>query len=95
MTGNYSNRTVVNTDPYIELDNQGRKEILNLKEGVNYLGRDPSWASIQVPQDWNVVSRKQAMIEKDGGGFRIYDGDRHSQKPSGNGIFLNQSRINL
>ena len=27
MTGNYSNRTVVNTDPYIELDNQGRKEI--------------------------------------------------------------------
>lgn len=95
MTGNYSNRTVVNTDPYIELDNQGRKEILNLKEGVNYLGRDPSWASIQVPQDWNVVSRKQAMIEKDGDGFRIYDGDRHSQKPSGNGIFLNQSRINL
>ncbi len=95
MTGNYSNKTVVNTDPYIELDNQGQKEILNLRDGVNCLGRDPGWANIQTPQDWNIVSRKQAMIEKDGSGFRIYDGDRHSQKPSGNGIFLNQSRINL
>lgn len=95
MTGNYSKQTVVNAEPYIELDNQGKKTVLNLRDGVNCLGRDPSWASIQVPQDWNVVSRKQAMIEKDGSGFRIYDGDRHSQKPSGNGIFLNQSRINL
>jgi len=95
MTGNYSNRTVVNTDPYIELDNQGRKEILTLNNGVSYLGRDPSWANIQTPQDWNVISRKQAIIEKEGNHFRIYDGDRHNQKPSGNGIFLNQSRINL
>ena len=95
MTGNYSNRTVVNTEPYIELDNQGRKEILTLNNGVSYLGRDPSWANIQTPQDWNVISRKQAIIEKEGNSFRIYDGDRHNQRPSGNGIFLNQSRINL
>ncbi|MEM8828349.1 MAG: ATP-binding cassette domain-containing protein [Cyanobacteria bacterium P01_G01_bin.19] len=96
MTGsNYANKTVINTNPYIELDNQGKKELLNLKTGVNYLGRDPSWASIKVPQDWNVVSRKQATIEQEGKSFRIYDGDRHNQKPSGNGIFLNQSRINL
>ena len=95
MTGNYSNRTVVNTDPYIELDNQGQKESLTLKSGINYLGRDPSWANIQTPQHWNVISRKQAIIEKEGNNFRIYDGDRHNQKPSGNGVFLNQSRINL
>lgn len=95
MTGNYSNRTVVDTVPYIELDNQGQKKILHLIDGINYLGRDPSWANLKAPEDWNVVSRKQAMIEKEGNGFRIYDGDRHSQKPSGNGIFLNQSRINL
>jgi ABC transport system ATP-binding/permease protein len=95
MTGNYSNETIVNTDPYIELNNQGKTEILRLKDGVNYLGRDPSWANIPTPQDWNVVSRKQAIIEKEGNSFRIYDGDRHDQKPSGNGIFLNQSRINL
>ena len=95
MTGNYSNQTVVNTVPYIELDNQGQKKILNLIDGVSYLGRDPSWANLQTPQEWNVVSRKQATIEKEGKRFRIYDGDRNSQKPSGNGIFLNQSRINL
>ncbi|MCC0175958.1 ATP-binding cassette domain-containing protein [Waterburya agarophytonicola K14] len=96
MTGNYSDRTTVaNTTPYIELDNQGRKEILNLRDGINCLGRDPNWANIQTPQDWNVVSRKQATIEQEGSGFRIYDGDRNSQKASGNGIFLNQSRINL
>ncbi len=95
MTGNYSNRTVVSTEPYLELDNQGRKEILTLKDGTNYLGRDPSWANIPTPKDWNVISRKQAIIEKEGNNFRIYDGDRYNQKPSGNGIFLNQSRINL
>ena len=95
MSANYSNQTVVNTDPYIELDNQGQKKILTLKNGISYLGRDPSWANIQTPQDWNVISRKQAIIEKEGNNFRIYDGDRHNQKPSGNGIFLNQSRINL
>lgn len=95
MTGNYSNRTVVSTEPYLELDNQGRKEILTLKDGTNYLGRDPSWANIPTPKDWNVISRRQAIIEKEGNNFRIYDGDRYNQKPSGNGIFLNQSRINL
>jgi ABC-type multidrug transport system ATPase subunit len=96
MTSNYSKETVlspVNTEPYIELDNQGRKKIITLSEGTNYLGRDPEWANLQVPKDWKVISRKQAIIEKEGNSFRLYDGDRHT--PSGNGIFINQSRINL
>ena len=87
--------TVVGTQPYIELDNQGQKIILPLAKGINYLGRDPSWANMQAPREWNVMSRKQAIIEQEGDNFRIYDGDRHHQRPSGNGIFLNQSRINL
>lgn len=95
MTGNYSKATVVNTEPYIELDNQGKKKILALTKDINHLGRDPEWANIKVPKEWNVISRKQAIIVKEGNSFRIYDGDRHNQKPSGNGIFLNQSRINL
>ena len=97
MSGNYSKQTVMTTSghPYIELDNQGHKKILNLSEDVSYLGRDPDWANVVAPKEWNIISRKQAIIEKDGDSFRIYDGDRHSQKPSGNGIFLNQSRINL
>ena len=97
MTGNYSKETVLTTvdKPYIELDNQGHKKILSLNTDINYLGRDPKWANMQAPKEWNVISRKQAIIQKEGNSFRIYDGDRHNQKPSGNGIFLNQSRINL
>jgi len=99
MASNYSNETVlttvVDTEPYIELDNQGQKKMLTLAKDISYLGRDPDWANMQAPREWNVISRKQAIIEKEGNNFRIYDGDRHHHKPSGNGIFLNQSRINL
>lgn len=98
MASNYSHQTAVttvNTEPYIELDNQGQKIILPLTDDINYLGRDPHWANMQTPREWNVISRKQAIIQREGHNFRIYDGDRHQQKPSGNGIFLNQSRINL
>ncbi len=93
MTGNYSEATLVNTEPYIELNNQGQIATFKLNRKINSLGRDPDWATMQVPQDWTVVSRKQAIIQLEGNRYRIYDGDRH--KPSGNGIFLNQSRINL
>lgn len=98
MTSNYSKETVLltlETEPYIELDNQGEKKVLRLRQEMNKLGRDPSWANLPTPLEWNVISRKQAMIEREGHNFRIYDGDRREQKPSGNGIFLNQSRINL
>ena len=96
MTSNYSERTVLtatNREPYIELDNQGQKKIIPLTENINYLGRDREWANMLAPGNWNVISRKQAVIEKEGNSFRIYDGDRQNQ--SGNGIFINQSRINL
>ena len=98
MNQGYSRETVlttVETGPYLELDNQGEKQVLRLGQGANYVGRDPNWANLPTPSGWNIISRKQATIEPEGKSFRIYDGDRHSQKPSGNGIFLNQSRINL
>ncbi len=95
MTDNYSEQTVLMTGPFIELDNQGKKKTFKLGKNLNCLGRDPEWANMLAPQDWTVVSRKQAIIQQEGTNFRIYDGDRYSQKPSGNGIFLNQSRINL
>lgn len=97
MTSNYSRETVLTTigEPYIELDNQGQKKMLTLASEINYLGRDPNWANLATPKEWNIISRKQAIIEKEGNNFRIFDGDRHQKKPSGNGIFLNQSRINL
>ncbi|MGV2827732.1 ATP-binding cassette domain-containing protein [Myxosarcina sp. GI1(2024)] len=93
MAGSYSQATVVNTEPYIELNNQGKVVILKLTDKVNYLGRDPQWATIEVPQDWTIVSRRQAIIQKEGNSYRIFDGDR--AKKRGNGIFLNQTRINF
>ena len=98
MTSNYSRETVlttVDTEPYIELDNQGQKEILRLTQEVNHMGRDHDWANLKIPTAWNIISRRQAIIKQEGKNFRIYDGDLDNQKPSGNGIFLNQSRINL
>lgn len=47
----------------------------------------------QVPQDWTIASRRQAIIQKEGNSYRIFDGDR--AKKRGNGIFLNQTRINF
>ncbi|MGL5943107.1 MAG: ATP-binding cassette domain-containing protein [Waterburya sp.] len=94
MTGNYSEKTII-AHPYIELDNQGNTKILPLTREINNLGRDHDWANMRAPIEWNIISRRQAIIEKEGNNFRIYDGDRHVQKPSGNGIFINQSRINL
>ncbi len=93
MTGSYSEPTVFNTEPYIELDNQGQTEMFKLIGKASTLGRDPEWATLQVPQAWTVISRKQAVIVQDGNEYRIFDGDRLN--PSGNGIFLNQARINL
>jgi ABC-type multidrug transport system ATPase subunit/ABC-type multidrug transport system permease subunit len=93
MSDNFSQATVVNIDPYIELNNQGQIEIFPLTEEINCLGRAPDWSNITIPDNWKVMSRKQAIIQKEGQDYRLYDGDR--QKPSGNGIFLNQTRINI
>jgi ABC transport system ATP-binding/permease protein len=92
MTSNFSQATVVTTEPYIELNNQGQTKTFTLTEDINCLGRAPDWSNILIPDDWKVMSRRQAIIQKEGKDYRIYDGDR--QKPSGNGIFLNQTRIN-
>ncbi|WP_036483041.1 ATP-binding cassette domain-containing protein [Myxosarcina sp. GI1] len=100
MTDRFSQATVVNIEPYIELNNRGKVVRLRLSDEVNRLGRDPKWATIQVPQDWTIVSRRQAIIQKEGKSYRIFDGDceasqRHRAKKRGNGIFLNQTRINF
>ena len=92
MTGSFSQPTVVNTQPYIELNNQGHILQLYLSENVHYLGRDPSWSDVRIPENgWTVLSRKQAIICREGKDYRIYDGDRQNQ--SRNGIFIHQKRI--
>lgn len=92
MNGSFSEQTVVNTQPYIELNNQGKILRLYLSGDVHHLGRDPHWSDINIPeQGWTILSRKQAIIYREGKDYRIYDGDRLTQ--SRNGIFINQKRI--
>ena len=93
MTHSFSEQTVVNTNPFIELNNQGKIAKIELTQNTHRLGRDPDWSSTTLPKDWTVISRRQAVIEREGEDYRIYDGDR--TKPSGNGIFIDQTRINL
>ena len=94
MNGSFSEQTVVNTQPYIELDNQGQILRLYLSGDVHHLGRDPNWSDINIPeQGWTILSRKQAIIYREGKDYRIYDGDRLNQ--SRNGIFINQKRITI
>ena len=92
MTGSFSEQTVVNIQPYIELNNQGQILRLYLSGDVHHLGRDPRWSDINIPEKgWTILSRKQAIIYREGKDYRIYDGDRLT--PSRNGIFINQKRI--
>jgi ABC transport system ATP-binding/permease protein len=93
MTHSFSEQTVVNINPFIELNNQGKISKFELTQDLHFLGRDPSWSTIAIPNDWTVISRRQAVIKREGEDYRIYDGDR--TKPSGNGIFLDRTRINL
>ncbi len=93
MLNGFAHQTVVNTKPLIELNNQGRVKKFELTKNIHHLGRLSKWSDLLVPQEWNIVSRKQAVIQREGTDYRIYDGDRNS--PSGNGMFINHTRINV
>ena len=85
--------TVVSTEPFIELNNQGQVLRFSLQKDIYKLGRDRKWSDLDIPEKgWEVLSRHQAVLRKVGEDYRIYDGDTH--KPSSNGIFLNHTRIN-
>ena len=84
--------TMVSTQAFLELQNQqGQVRRLYLQQERHQLGRDLEWSDIEIPdQDWEVISRRQAVIEKVGEGYCIYDGDH---KSTTNGIFINGNRI--
>ncbi|MEA5576527.1 ATP-binding cassette domain-containing protein [Anabaena sp. UHCC 0451] len=83
--------TVLGIDPYLELNNQGKTFRLNLRKPQHILGRESNLADLVVPQDWELVSRVQAVLRKEGTEYRIYDGD--GQKPSSNKLYINHSLI--
>ena len=91
MTGNTEFNTVLSTNPYLELNNQGQVLHLELKQPAHRLGRDATQADLVVPDEWQVVSRCQAILRRAGENYQIYDGD--GTKPSTNGLFLNRIRL--
>ncbi len=93
MTNSFTQQTVVNIKSLIELNNQGQIKKFELTGKTHRLGRLSQWSDLLVPQEWNIISRKQAVIQKEGEDYRIYDGDRRN--PSGNGMFIDHKRINL
>lgn len=88
--------TVVNTknassSTYINLNNQGQVLQFTLTQQQHILGRDGSSADLVVPDNWQVVGRIQGVFRREGNNYRIYDGD--GQKPSTNGIYVNNTRV--
>ncbi|MEI6441850.1 MAG: ATP-binding cassette domain-containing protein [Nostocales cyanobacterium ELA583] len=83
--------TVLGIDPYLELNNQGKTLHLKLHKPQHILGREPNVADLVVPQDWELVSRIQAVLRKEGTEYRIYDGN--GQEPSSNKLYINHSLI--
>ena len=78
--------------PFIELNNQGQILRFRLEQDCWQLGRDLNWGSGEIPNvGWEVLSRRQAVLRRDGDEYRIYDGDRI--EISRNGLFFNHTRI--
>ncbi|MFN6564448.1 MAG: ATP-binding cassette domain-containing protein [Nostoc sp. ChiSLP01] len=80
-----------NVNSYLKLENKGIILYFELKEQQHILGRDRAFADLVVPIDWQLVGRYQALLRKDGEDYRIYDGN--GEKPSTNGLYINQIRI--
>jgi ABC transport system ATP-binding/permease protein len=78
--------------PFIELNNQGQILRFRLERDCWQLGRDQSWTHAEIPLvGWEVLSRRQAVLQREGEDYRIYDGDR--TEASRNGLFISHTRI--
>jgi ABC-type multidrug transport system ATPase subunit/ABC-type multidrug transport system permease subunit len=92
MSGSRQHQTIISTNPYLQLNNQGTiLPPLQLKTNQHLVGRDFQKADLIVPDDWQVISGCHALLRKEGEQYRIYDGDGNN--PSRNGLFLNHTRI--
>jgi ABC-type multidrug transport system ATPase subunit/ABC-type multidrug transport system permease subunit len=81
-------------DNYIELNHKGKITRFLLQWFEHKLGRDETWADLCLPdnnQDWVALSRRHAILRKEGENYRIFDGDGITS--SRNGIFINHKRI--
>ncbi|MGD1899460.1 MAG: ATP-binding cassette domain-containing protein [Phormidesmis sp.] len=93
MVDRFQQLTVVAATPTLELNNAGQIACFELFKDVHRLGRDADWSDLSAGiTGWNVLSRRQAILKREGEGYRIFDGD--GRTTSRNGMFVNQVRIN-
>ncbi len=72
MAGSYEQATLVSPKPFLELNNQGQILRFELQKDEHRLGRDRDWADLEVPLNWEVFSRKQAVFKKEGEDYRNF-----------------------
>ena len=84
-------KTLVFNHPFLQVNNQGQIINLELTQPQHILGRDPSIADKSVPDSWQIISRKQAILRQDEDDYYIFDGD--GQTPSSNRLYINQALI--
>jgi ABC transport system ATP-binding/permease protein len=87
MTAPYSSAN----SPFLQINNQGQVFKLALTQNRHILGRDPNIADLAVPENWQIFSRRQAVITKEGQDYYIFDGD--GQNPSSNRLYVDRSLI--
>lgn len=94
MTNQSVGATVIALKPRIEVNNQGKILSFDLSMAQHYLGRAPEQPppiGLKVPEDWTVMSRYQATLQKVDNDYYIFDGD--GNHPSSNGLFINNKII--
>jgi len=79
--------------PFVVLQQGDRVLRFPLEQEVYHLGRDPHWSDFNVPeQGWEALSRKHAVLRRQGQDYYIYDGDGRGN-PSSNGLLVNHTQI--
>lgn len=84
-------KTLVATNPYLQINNQGQLVNFELNRSQHIFGRDPQLADLCVPDHWQLISRIQATLRQDGENYYIFDGD--GTTPSGNRLYLDRVLI--
>jgi ABC transport system ATP-binding/permease protein len=84
-------KTTVSNSPYLQLNNQGKIFTFKLTRSQHTLGRDPNLVDFALPDDWQLISRKQAILRQDGEDYQIFDGD--GQTASSNRLYVNLALV--
>jgi ABC transport system ATP-binding/permease protein len=84
-------KTIISNNPYLQLNNQGQIVNFELNRSQHTLGRDPNLVDFALPDNWQIISRKQAILRQDGEDYQIFDGD--GQAPSSNRLYVDRALV--